>query len=195
MRHHPIFDYLLESYCNIGFVLFDETKEYILNENLDRSNDDNSKVFGEALLNLVSTISPMVVSAMIYDGIGQRNIKNILLKKIEDLEVNVKENQYKLFLLYFLWIDIDLKANKNFIEKIFANITLPTLKVLTCFKLNFYFSFKAYNDKSLANFLEKKIKESQLRLDNQIDISDLQRKFAKKSKENLLKNYQQDLDE
>lgn len=187
---NEIFNYLLETYCQFGFYMIDDFERTAKDENIKVREDyevDNNLILGEEILNLLSRILPVLVQAMMYDGLGQLNFSKIIEEKIRELRVDVKNNQFKLFILYFLLMDIDLKGNKNIIDDVFEEIILPPLKVATFFKLNFYHAFKAFQNKDLENYLKNKIQKAQLRIDEKSDMDKIQRGLEKASKRKLIR--------
>lgn len=183
---NEIFDFLLESFCSLGFFLVDELERQVTLDNLNNS-EFESDIVGEDLLRFVTRFVPIITQVMLYDGIGHQNLNRIISNKIVALEVNAKDNQYKLFLLYFLFIDNDLKGHKQKIDEVFERINLSILKVSTYFKLNFYLAFKAYKDESLANFLSSKIKTAQFRIDSKSDIIEIDKQLSQTEKLNIIR--------
>lgn len=187
---YEIFDYLLDTYCQFGFYIIDEYEESAKQENIKAREDfeiEDDIVIGEEMLKLLSKILPVLVEAMMYDGLGQENFTKIIEDKIRDCRLNVDKNQYKLFVLYFLLIDIDLKTNKGIIDDVFEDVTLSPLKVATLFKLNFYLAFKAYKNNQLETFIKNKMQQASIRLDSKIDIGGFQKSLSNASKRNLIK--------
>lgn len=186
---NSIFDYLIEAYCNLGFLLIDEIEHTATQENLKYSeNELEDNVIGEELLKLVSRFIPILVQTMFYDGIGHINFRDIIQAKIVEIKKDGKNNQYKLFLLYFLLIDIDIKNNKNLIDEVFSEINMSVFKVSTLFKLNFYLAHKAYKNKDLEQFFKNKIQTAQFRLDNKTEHSEFQKSLSQKQKSNIVKS-------
>jgi len=187
---YEIFDYLLDCYCQFGFYIVDEYKKTAKEENIKLRNDyemDDDEIIGEAILKILSRILPVLVQAMMYDGLGHLNFTQIIEERVKKYRENVEKNQYKLFVLYFLLMDIDLNGNKALINDVFAEITLPPLKVGTLFKLNFYMAFKVAKSSPLEQFIKNRIQDAQLRIDGKTDINAMQQGLAHKSKRNLLK--------
>lgn len=184
-----IFNYLLDSYCFYGFYLIDEYKkmaeDMILRSNLN--DEEKDFIFGEEILNLLSRIVPVLSQVMLYDGIGQINFSRIIHEKIDELRLNSKQNQYKLFVLYFLLMDIDLKGNKNLVDDIFEEVNLAPLKVSTLFKLNFYLGFKTQKNTPLEQFFKNKVQQADLRLDKKNTPESLQEHLASTTKRKLIK--------
>lgn len=186
---NSIFDFIIEAYCYLGYYMIDEFEGIAKIENLKLSAEElEDKIIGESILKLVSNFIPLLIQAMLYDGIGHINLKDIINQKIKELLINKKENQYKLYLLYFLQIDIDINQ-KNLIDDIFDNITKSALKVSTLLKLNYYLAFKAYKNKTLEHFFRNKIQAAELRLDSGADLGEIQRLLSKKSKKNIIRKH------
>ena len=156
-----------------------------INENINEEASD--KVIGEETLKFVSNFIPVLTQVLLYDGVGHVNFRTIILKKIEDYKKDFKNNQYKLFLLYFLLIDTDIKTNKSFVDEIFEFVTLSPLKVSTFFKLNFYLTFKSYNKKELEEYFKLKTKQAQIRMNNKSDSDKMNRELSKSTKRNIAK--------
>ena len=187
---NEIFDYLLETYCNLSFYLVDEMTRDLYEEKLVfdmfQIESEDEKQMAESLLATLTNWMPFIVSANLYEGVGDRNMTSIIRRKIGQLKVDPHVNQYKLFLLYFLLMDIDLKNIDKYVDEVFTLVSLPVLKVATHLKLTFYMAFKAYNNEGLKKILPEKIKQAQLRLDSEIDWDQYQRKMAIKEKEALV---------
>lgn len=185
---YSIFDYLIESYCFLGFKLIDEIEEHAKNENLKLAQDENEDVIiGEEILKLISRFIPILIQVMLYDGIGHINFREIILSKIEELKKDKKNNQYKLFLLYFLLIDTDINSNKEYVDDVFENVNLGVLKLSTLIKLNYYLAFKSHRNKVLEQFFRNKIQKASFLLDNKTDINELQRLLSKKKKQSIMR--------
>ena len=185
---YKIFDHLVEMYCYLGFRLIDEIEEKAKKENLKLSPDEiDDNIIGEEILKLISRFIPILVQSLLYDGIGHVNFREIIIHKIDVLKKDRKNNQYKLFLLYFLLIDTDIKGNKEIVDDVFDNINLSILKVSTLFKLNFYLAFKAYKNKELEQYFRNKIQVATMKLDSKADLDELQKLLAKKQKQNIIK--------
>ena len=184
---YEIFDYLLEAYCVFGFFLLETLSKQAKNENLLSSDPHSDIIIGEELLKMMTNFMPLITQVMLYDGLGHISISKILKSKIEAYKADSKNNQYKLYILYFLLMDIDLKSNKELIKDVFEYVNLAPLKVSTFFKMNFYLAFKAYKNKELEEFFKQKIKEAQMRMDNKINSDKMNFYLSKKKKRNIVK--------
>ncbi len=136
---------------------------------------------------MITNFIPLLTQVLLYDGVGHINLKNIITNKIEEYKKDIKNNQYRLFLLYYLLADIDVKGSKKTIDEAIQNISLGPLKVSTYFKMNFYLAFKAYNNPQLESYFKAKIQQTQHSLEKKTDIDDMNRYLSKKQKRNLVR--------
>lgn len=166
-----IFDFILDSYCYLGFFILDEFSDIVKKTEINDIGVNNEI----ELLNLVSNFTPIISEISLFDGIGHYNLEFIIKKKIETLKVDADNNQLKLFMLYFLLIDIDLKNNKERIEEVMDVIKVPFLKMGIFVKLNYYLAFKANSSTSLQQYLENKIQIAKLNIDPKTDHVQIQK--------------------
>lgn len=167
-----ILDLLLETYINFGFFMYEEFEE-------DLSNVSN--VEDQNVLEIISKFLPFITQVTMSENVGQHNIENLLISKIEELKNNYKENQYKLFILYCALMDIDEQNITKYVDELISLMDIGVLKYSTIVKLNYYFAFKCSNNTKLAHFLKEKIKQAQLKLDNKTDKDSLQKGLDKRS--------------
>ena len=185
---YEIFDYLVTAYCVFGFYLIDQVALQAKLSNLGENTDEESDfIIGENILKIITNFIPLLAQSMLYEGLGHNSIIKILKDKIQEYKVDYKNNQYKLYMLYFLLIDIDINEYKELIDEVFEFINLNPLKVSTLFKINFYLAFKAYQKKELEQFFKSKVQKAQLRLDNKIDPMAMNKFLSKKEKGNIVK--------
>lgn len=177
-----IFNQIIDYYCDLGFFIIDEFSERTKNElNTDTLIDiDNFPELN--LLKFISNFSPMIAQTSLFDGIGHFNLERMIKNEIQKLEQIPKENQYKLFILYFLLLDIDLNANKEYIISALEKIKTPILKYIIYIKLNYYLAFKAGSNKSLQQTLSNYIQDARLNIDNQANIGEIQRQIQEKKR-------------
>jgi predicted phosphodiesterase len=173
-----IFDKIIDYYCDLGFYIVDDfsnmTKEEMINNGASSELD---------LLNFISNYSPLITQTFLYDGIGHYNMERMIKDKIQKLGNIAENNQYKLFMLYFLLLDIDINANKEYIQIAIDNIKNPVLKYLIIIKLNYYLAFKVTNNKLLQNELSKEILETKMRINNKYDKREIQRQIQTTKKQ------------
>ena len=187
---HDIFDYLLEAYISYGFYLIDEfAKLPQADKDSEIAEDVNGDLrIGKDILKLLSSFIPILSQILLNDGVGHPNMANIITKHIEKYRMEFHKNQYKLFLLYFLMMDIDVKHSRKLIENVFEEIRLSPLKVSTYFKLNFYLAFKTHKNKELEKFIDAKTREAQIRIDpKSLESKRLISGFGNKEEETILK--------
>jgi len=180
------FKTIIEFYCNLGFYFIEEFANVTKNE-ITANFDIDTQDFPELnLLRFVSNFSPLLSQSLLFDGLGHYNLERKIKTEIEELELNVKDNQYKLYMLYFLLLDIDLNTNRAFIQKAIDNIRMPILKYSIVLKLNYYLAFKAGANKQLQKELSNKIQQAKLNLDNRTDIGEIQRQIQQKKRMSII---------
>lgn len=175
-----IFNHIIDFYCDLGFYIIDEfsdlTKKELKKD--EYSIDDFPEL---NLLKFISNFSPMITQVWLFDGLGHFNLERMIKNEITVLERNIDENQYKLFILYFLLLDIDLYTYKEYIQIVMNNIKVPILKYMIVVKLNYYLAFKASSNKNLQQELSLKIQQAKLNLDDKTDVAALQKQIQEKN--------------
>ncbi|WP_461629610.1 NACHT domain-containing protein [Labilibaculum euxinus] len=165
------FEFIINSYINLGFELINE---------FEFQKEKSEQEIEKAILNLFTSFIPLVTQSMMSDAILHVNLKRLINKKIEEFEKDKTNNEFKLLLLYFMLLDIDLKKNKNIIQKIIENISVIALKNTALLKLYLYLNFKSYGNKGLEELLKEKIVELQKELYPNTDENKLRNKIDKK---------------
>lgn len=161
-----IFKYIISSYCDFGFYVIEEFSE-ITKKGIDVEEDFDITNLPELdLLKFISNFSPILSQSWLFDGIGHYNLERMIKEEIVKLEEETAVNQYKLFLLYFLLLDIDLNSNKEFIQRSLDTIKIPLLKYAIFVKLSYYLAFKCSGNKQLEQELSNFIQRAKLNLDN-----------------------------
>ncbi|MGB5990255.1 MAG: metallophosphoesterase [Marinifilaceae bacterium] len=180
---NEIFDFILDTYINFGFFILDEVgKEIKLKESI------NENIVTETnILELLNKFIPIFTQVTFSDGIAHYNVEEIILNKIEELTKNYKVNQYRLFLLYFILMDLDEKNIKKYTDELIKLTELGALKYSIVIKLNYYFSFNGHRSKDTAMFLKDRIEKLQSSINHKTDMPKLQKNLEKGLKKNLLK--------
>jgi len=181
-----IFRYIIDSYCDFGFYVIDEFSEITKFEIAKEGEFDfkNSPEF--ELLKFISSFSPIISQMMLYDGLGHFNLERMIKNEIQELEIDPNLNQYKLFMHYYLLLDIDLNGNKELIQKSLDLIKIPILKYIIYVKLNYYLAFKCGNNKQLEKELSNLIRKAKLNLDSKSSISDIHRQIQEKKRVSII---------
>lgn len=177
-----IFNAIIDYYCDFGFFLIDEFSEFTKKE-IEKDDFIDIENFPELnLLRFISNFSPIIAQTSLFDGLGHFNLERMIKNEIDKLEANPSENQYKLFILYFLLLDIDINTNREYIDIALDKIKMPILKYIAVIKLNYYLAFKTSNNKVLQRFLSNKIQQAKLSLDNKTDIGEIQKQIQEKKR-------------
>ena len=177
-----IFDYIIESFCYLGFSIIDEMQEE--KHSLTDQNYINSV---ETLLELIANFIPLIIQVKLFDGIAHSNLERIIYKKIDLYKNNEKKNQYELFLLYLLLIDLDVYQNLNIFDELIESVHLDILKSGILLKLYSYLMFKSYQRPNFERNVRKRIQNLTKILNKKVDIASLQRALERKRKKLLLR--------
>jgi hypothetical protein len=143
------------------------------------------------LWQLVTTMIPIVAQVNMFDGLGHASMETLAKIEIEKYEKNIEGNQYKLFMLYFLMLDIDCELNDKYFDKVVKNISSPVLKYMALLKFNYYLVFKSHNKPSLQHRLQMLVQNQKKSLDNKTNIEELQRVIQQQKKKAIVTKYKQ----
>jgi len=138
---NDVFNFLLETYISFGFYLIDEVESS--NQKLLDSNTITDREID--ILKILSSVIPIITQVLMYDGMGHFNIEKMIKAKINELKADAQNNQYMLFLLHLLLVDIDIDKYDYLLDDLLTVINKGVLKTSLVFKLNYYLAFKAYN--------------------------------------------------
>lgn len=113
-----LLNYLINATCNLGFLLVDETKTYELN------GDENA----EELVKIVSNFMPVIIETFFYDAICQKNLVRVFSDKLKELMQDPQSNQFKIFIITFMLVDLDIKEHYALISEALNVITNKVLR-------------------------------------------------------------------
>ncbi|WP_322548999.1 metallophosphoesterase [Flavobacterium psychraquaticum] len=170
-----VFDFILNSSCTLGFQLVEEIEENKFDYLSEKTNEHE-------LMRLLTKFIPLVVQTFFYDALVQNNLENILKEKIEKLKIDSKNNQFKLLVLYFSLIDLNLKQNHHYINEIISVLSLGVLKNTSLIKLYMYLALKVNGNKSLEDKIKGYIKEQEYKLNSSKNQGEIDQKISKVSK-------------
>lgn len=137
--NNKVLDFILQSACNLCFLIIDEKN----------SSDELDDTFSKVFTNFV----PLVIQNFLFDALAQNNLEVIFLDKITELK-ETPGNELKIFILYYMIIDLDLKNNKKYIEEVLNYIKINVLRHASLFKLFSLLLFKKYNSDHNKKFIE-----------------------------------------
>lgn len=179
-----IFNFIIDSSCNLGFLLIEELDSDVDEKRIEELDYSNAKTI---IFQLLNNYLPSVVQSFIQQAMGHINLETIITNKINSLKGNWATNQFKLFILYCLLIDIDLKKYKYIIEEMIKFTRMGLIKSSVLVKLCYLLMFKAYEDDDMIAFLREKMREVNLSINPKADMKDFDQKFEKVKKLILLK--------
>lgn len=157
---NDILDFILQSACNLSFLIIDEKN----NENSD----------DETILGMFKNFTPMMVQNFLFEAVAQENLQGIFEEKIKELKTKEGE-ELKLFALYFILVDLDFNANKKYIIELTKIAKVNIIKYGILFKLFTYLIFNKDKD-----FIKKAALEQQRKIDgSKAAIDNLQKVLSK----------------
>lgn len=181
-----IFKYIINCYCDFGFYIIEEFSQITLNEIKKEGEFDFTNSPELDLLKFISNFSPILSQSWLFDGLGHYNLERMIKDEISVLEIDCSTNQYKLFMLYFLLLDIDLNSNKEYIQKALDFIKVPILKYTIFLKLNYYLAFKCIGNKQLEREVSNFIRKARINLDSKTNISDIHKQIQNKKRISII---------
>ena len=162
--------YILDSVINLGFNLIEEI-------NLEVNKDEQEQI--DFLKDLISSLIPLIVQMNLSEAIIQKNLKRLIEEKIDELKNSQERNEYKLFILYYLLLDIDLANYTYLINDIIKTLKLFPLKNTSLLKLYFLLLFKANGNKKIQDELKEGIINQQLSINSKLDKSHIKQQIEK----------------
>lgn len=183
-----IFHYILNGYCKLGFYLVDEFKRSTKNELSSTQNVDlDFQELPEVkLLNFISNFTPLICQVALYDGIGHFSLERIIKREIDAILASETIEEYKLFMLCFLLLDIDLEGNKQYIITVMQHIRMNVLKYAIVIKLNYYLAFNAGNNKNTQKILSQNIQQARINLDSTTSLGEIHKQIHDRKRENAI---------
>ena len=178
-----ILDFIINSACNLGFLLIDETQSNKGNEIVI----DQKETDGKTILKLIVSFMPIVVQAFLFDALMQNNLERIIKEKLRSLIINRDSNQFKIFILYFLLIDLDVKNSKNYIDEVIEEIKLSSLKQSILIKLYMYLMLKTHGNTDLEEFIKLRIEKQSRKINPKADIDKINTDIIKQKRAMSLK--------
>ncbi|MCW4470355.1 metallophosphoesterase [Flavobacterium sp. MFBS3-15] len=149
--NNKVLDFILESACNLCFLIIDE--------------HDEKADFDENVFKLFTNFIPLVIQNFLFDALAQNNLENIFLDKIEELKTT-KGNELKIFVLYYMLVDLDIKNNKKYIDEAISYIKINSLKHASMYKLFSMLLFGSYSSHANKQFIETAALTQAKKIDN-----------------------------
>lgn len=182
---NEVLDYIIDTSCYLGFKLIDEAEKM---EDFGIDAEELSTEHEKMLVQLITNFMPLIVQTFLYDALAQNDLERIFKDKIEELKKDKKNNQFKLLILYFTLIDLDLNANKNLIPEVIEIINLNILRQTTILKLYYYLMFKCNNKPQLEDYIKEQIRIQTLKINPDANVGELQKGMSQTTKLVRLRN-------
>ena len=176
-----VFDFILKYYANFAFFSID----YIARQAeaaLKEIDFDFTESQEKAILKMITDFSPLLSQAAMTDSIGHKSMAMIFKNKLTELNGEKGCNQFLLFLLVLVLSDVDIESNLPLVKQLMSVLTIPILKSMLYFKLNYYMAFKSGGKQQLQKELLGMIKDQRHKMDNTIKDSEQQKSIQESRK-------------
>lgn len=130
-----IFEFIIDEACMSVCYLIEEYVESLENNDITLKEIKQFK-------QLVISLTPILSHSILFEMIAHPTLKKLILLEIEKLEKNYRENEFKLFVLYFLLVEIDLEEEIHRVEKLVEKTNTWNILNSIFFKLLLIISFK-----------------------------------------------------
>lgn len=177
-----IMNFILTGSCNIGIRFLSKLEEDMVED----------KDTARGLMSAVLQFMPIVMQAFLYDAMAQNNLVRVFTIKLEELKQNPKGNEFKIFLLTFILIDLDIDKHLCLLDDLDKYITKGALVYGIHCKISIL-AYKYYDSKPIlddllkrAETISKKIKDGKNHaqiLRNSVNEYKLQQLAEKKSRD------------
>lgn len=142
-----ILNFILTGSCNMGIRFMNEC------ENSSSIKDSNTRNLIKTLLQFM----PIVVEVFLYDAIAQKNLKRVLEEKLKDLKKAPEGNQFRIFLLTFILLDLDLENNYPLLDELDKFIDKGVLRYASHCKFLIYAAKNSDNDGIRERLIKKAV--------------------------------------
>ena len=119
-------NFVLDGVSNLGFMLVDDAK------NVDFNVDE---ITTKNIIQLVSNYMPIIIEAFLYDAISQKNLSRVFSDKLKELISNPEGNEFRIFLLTLVLVDLDIKENLEILKNNLKYLKLRPLRFAVVSKL------------------------------------------------------------
>ncbi len=173
-----MFEYILNGSCNLGFMLVEDSKSIIENEENDT----------KALVSLVSNFIPIIIETFFYDAICQQNLVRVFESKLDSIMKNPEGNELRIFMLTYILVDLDIKTYIHLIDKALLVIKNKVLRFAMLNK-NILLTMKYYDNQSILSQLkiQRQIQANEFKEFDGSDQKIAQKLIAKNTKEQHIK--------
>lgn len=170
------FERILNYYANLAFFSIDyvaQRAESALRESGVGFTESQEK----AILKMITDFSPLLSQVAMTDSIGHRSMGSMLKKKLSEIS-KFTDNQYITFIVSLVLVDVDIDNNLGVLRELMAKTTIPVLKSMLYFKLNYYMAFRAGGKQKLQDSLSLMIKDQRHNMDDTIKDRDQQKAIS-----------------
>lgn len=161
-----IFDYLLDTTLCWGYKLFETFNPGDKNQEIEQNHV-------RQLLKLMKQMLPIIVQSRISDMIGANNMQEILHQKLNVLKNKDGSSQFKMFIILYTLIDVDILRNLAYVKESISLIKMPILRYGIMMKILYYYNFRILeyspgNQERLAKALQEQFVDIGAKFNNKL---------------------------
>ncbi|MEZ4886037.1 MAG: CHAT domain-containing protein [Chitinophagales bacterium] len=172
---NEIFTFFIDTVCIWGFQLMESFSE--IPQEIIESKDRERPKLALHLIRILKGFIPLVIQGFTYDTIGHITLEKIIQEKIAELELDSSNNQMKLFILYFLLIDIDINTHYKNIDALISILKINTLKSATIIKMLSYLMLKAQGNIKLVEYLKNRLRNYQIQINPNVSHNEIDKQL------------------
>lgn len=113
---NQILEFVLNGVCNLGFMINDEFRQVATDEELQR------------LAENIGAILPVVMQTYLYDAMCQNSLSRVFEEKFNELMLDPENNQFRLFLLGFCLLDLDINKYQSKLSELLSILKKGALR-------------------------------------------------------------------
>lgn len=156
-----ILNFVLNGVCNLGFMIHEECKNNVTDENLLK------------IIEGLNSFLPVIMQTYLYDAMCQNSLSRVFEDKLNELFKNPEGNQFRIFLLTFSLLDLDLKKYYNLLDPLEKVLKKGSLRYAAKAKAAFLYTKIEVNNTVSLESLKKFI--GKLQLEQTSDKGDTQK--------------------
>lgn len=184
-----LFRSIINYYCDFSYFIIENLSAQTEAE-LKKDFVENLEEFEPLnVLRMISNFSPLLAQMQLFDGLGHYSIERMAMDEIDNLKLDSDHNQYKLFILYFLLLDLSLDGREALMDEAISILKMPILRYMMNLKFNYYMAFRSDSNKGIQTILSDKIRKTKRLIDKSIDRDVLEINVSEVKKE-AMKNKQ-----
>lgn len=145
-----ILSFVLNGVCNLGIMIHEECKSCVTDEKVLK------------VIEGLNSFLPVIMQTYLYDAMCQNSLSRVFEDKLKDLLKNKEGNQFRIFLITFCLLDLDLKKHHTLLDDLEKVLEKGSLRYAAKAKASILYTKIEANNSSSLTSLKKFIGQLQL---------------------------------